>query len=97
MSDRPSSATAAPAGARALLEPPADFVCRHVGPAEAERAEMLKSLGVASLDALVAETEVASATLRTIIQASPCGSLLMVSGLPVRAAFTSRTSPATGE
>jgi glycine dehydrogenase len=56
LSERPSSVTAAPAGARPLLFPPADFVRRHVGPGEAERAEMLKSLGVPSLDALVAET-----------------------------------------
>ena len=45
-----------PAGARALLDPPADFVRRHVGPGEAEIAGMLKALGVASLDALVSET-----------------------------------------
>ncbi|HYN00835.1 MAG TPA: aminomethyl-transferring glycine dehydrogenase [Vicinamibacteria bacterium] len=45
-----------PAGARARLVPPADFVRRHVGPGEAEIAAMLKALGVASLDALVSET-----------------------------------------
>ena len=54
MSD--SASVTAPAGARALLDPPADFVRRHVGPGEAEIAEMLKALGVASLDALVSET-----------------------------------------
>jgi glycine dehydrogenase len=47
---------AAPAGRAALLDPPADFVHRHVGPGEREIAEMLKSLGVASLEALVGET-----------------------------------------
>ena len=46
----------APAGARARLDPPADFVRRHVGPGEAEIAGMLKALGLASLDALVSET-----------------------------------------
>ena len=54
MSDSASVTT--PAGARALLDPPADFVRRHVGPGEAEMAGMLKALGVASLDALVSET-----------------------------------------
>jgi glycine dehydrogenase len=54
LSDR--AAVAAFAGAGALLHPPADFVRRHVGSGDAEIAEMLKTLGVASLDALVAET-----------------------------------------
>jgi glycine dehydrogenase len=54
VSDSASVTTAA--GARALLDPPADFVQRHVGPSEAEVASMLKALGVASLDALVGET-----------------------------------------
>jgi glycine dehydrogenase len=43
-------------GARALLDPPAEFSRRHVGPSDAEIASMLKALGVASLDALVSET-----------------------------------------
>jgi len=47
---------AAPAATAAVLDPPADFVHRHVGPGEAEIAEMLKTLGVASLEALVGET-----------------------------------------
>jgi len=51
-----SASVTAPAGARALLDPPADFVRRHVGPGEPEIAGMLKALGVASLDALVNET-----------------------------------------
>jgi glycine dehydrogenase len=51
-----SASVTSPAGARALLDPPADFVRRHVGPGEAEIAGMLKELGVASLDALVSET-----------------------------------------
>ena len=46
--------TAAPAAA--LLNPPADFVRRHVGPSEADVASMLKTLGLDSLDALVGET-----------------------------------------
>ena len=54
MSD--SASVSAPAGARALLTQPADFVRRHVGPSEAEIAGMLKTLAVASLDALVGET-----------------------------------------
>jgi glycine dehydrogenase len=52
----PLSATVVPAGARGLLAPPADFVKRHVGPSGADVAEMLAALGLASLDALVAET-----------------------------------------
>jgi glycine dehydrogenase len=44
------------ASAEALLAPPADFVRRHVGPRDAEIAEMLETLGLASLDALVGET-----------------------------------------
>jgi glycine dehydrogenase len=39
-----------------VLHPPADFVRRHVGLSPADVAEMLKVLGVASMDALVAET-----------------------------------------
>ena len=53
---KPTSPVSAPAGASALLRPPADFVRRHVGPSEADLAEMLKALGVPSLDALVAQT-----------------------------------------
>ncbi len=55
MSDS-TAANAAPSGARALLQPPADFVRRHVGPNDAERAAMLASLGLDSLEALVAQT-----------------------------------------
>jgi glycine dehydrogenase len=54
LSDRP-----APPPARtesSLLEHPADFVRRHVGPDETEVAEMLDALGLESLDALVGET-----------------------------------------
>ena len=47
---------AAPSPARAALQPPADFVRRHVGPSDADVAEMLKALGLASLDALVEQT-----------------------------------------
>jgi len=50
------AAVAVPSGKGALLNPPADFVRRHVGPSEAEIAEMLKALGLASLEALVEET-----------------------------------------
>ncbi len=39
-----------------LLQPTPDFVRRHVGPSDAEIAGMLKTLGLASLDALVDET-----------------------------------------
>jgi glycine dehydrogenase len=56
VSDRPAPVTAAPAGPRAPLHPPADFVRRHVGPSAPDTAEMLKVLGVASLDTLMAET-----------------------------------------
>jgi glycine dehydrogenase len=51
-----SASVTTPATARTLLDPPADFVRRHVGPGEAEIAVMLTELGVASLDALVSET-----------------------------------------
>jgi glycine cleavage system P protein (glycine dehydrogenase) len=51
-----SSSVSAPAGATATLRPPADFVRRHVGPSEADVTEMLGTLGLASLDALVAQT-----------------------------------------
>jgi glycine dehydrogenase len=47
---------AAPSRAASRLDPPADFVRRHVGPSEADVARMLETLGVASLDALVAQT-----------------------------------------
>ncbi|MDX2119404.1 MAG: aminomethyl-transferring glycine dehydrogenase [Planctomycetota bacterium] len=39
--------------ARSLLSPSDTFVHRHLGPSEADIAEMLDSLGVASLDALI--------------------------------------------
>jgi glycine dehydrogenase len=45
-----------PDGTRSPLEAPADFWRRHVGPSEAEIDEMLESLGLESLDALVGET-----------------------------------------
>ena len=45
---------AAPSEARAAIQPPADFVRRHVGPSDADVALMLKALGLDSLDALVA-------------------------------------------
>jgi len=51
-----AAAVAVPSGKGALLHPPADFVRRHVGPGEAEVAEMLDVLGVPSLEALVDET-----------------------------------------
>src|SRR5687767_5157008 len=37
----------------AVLERHADFVRRHIGPSEAEVAEMLATLGLASLDDLI--------------------------------------------
>jgi len=48
--------TAPRSATRAALAPPADFVRRHVGPTDADIAEMLRTLGVGSLDELVAET-----------------------------------------
>ncbi len=39
-----------------LLSPAPDFVRRHIGPSDVEIARMLKTLGLESLDALVAET-----------------------------------------
>jgi glycine dehydrogenase len=47
--------TASPARTGSSLEHPADFVRRHVGPGEAEIAEMLDALGLESLDALVGD------------------------------------------
>jgi glycine dehydrogenase len=44
------------AGSRSPLVRSADFCRRHVGPGEADIAEMLGSLGLDSLDALVGET-----------------------------------------
>jgi glycine dehydrogenase len=52
----PDTAPVTAAPAAALLNPPADFVRRHVGPSEADVASMLKTLGLDSLDALVGET-----------------------------------------
>jgi glycine cleavage system P protein (glycine dehydrogenase) len=48
--------TTPPAGPRARLAAPADFVRRHVGPSDADVAEMLRALGRASLDDLMSET-----------------------------------------
>jgi glycine dehydrogenase len=56
LSDHPVAVTPAPTAGRSRLEPPADFVRRHVGPSEDEIAVMLKVLGLDSLDALVGET-----------------------------------------
>ncbi len=44
------------ADARSSLEAPADFCRRHVGPTDGDIADMLGTLGVDSLGALVAET-----------------------------------------
>jgi glycine dehydrogenase len=54
--------TTAPSGAD-LLPPPAGFVCRHVGPSDADVAAMLRTLGLDSLDALVGQTVPAGITL----------------------------------
>src|SRR5262249_6086227 len=54
-----TTATSAPSvagGAAALLAPTDHFPPRHIGPSDAEIAEMLSTLGLESLDALVAET-----------------------------------------
>jgi glycine dehydrogenase len=53
------------------LKHPDQFVDRHVGPDEAEIAEMLRTLGVASLDALVAETVPASIRIARPLELPP--------------------------
>ncbi len=52
------------AAARVRLDPPADFPSRHVGPDEAEVRAMLDTLGLASLDELVAKTLPAAIRLK---------------------------------
>ena len=58
LSKMPPSEDSTPpsAGSRSPLDHTADFCRRHVGPGEADIAEMLESLGLDSLDALVGET-----------------------------------------
>src|SRR3990172_2149889 len=63
----PPSAVAVPAppgAAPTPLDPPADFVRRHVGPREVEIRDMLTALGLDSLQALVGETVPAPIPLR---------------------------------
>ena len=62
MTSSPAARPAAPA--TAPLAHPDRFVRRHVGPGAAEQTAMLRTLGVASLDALIAETVPASIRLR---------------------------------
>jgi glycine dehydrogenase len=64
--------TAAPAASQ--LDPPADFVRRHVGPSEEDVASMLSTLGLDSLDALVAATVPAGIRLeRPLALPAPVG------------------------
>jgi glycine dehydrogenase len=51
-----TSAPSAASGAAALLSRSDHFPRRHIGPSDAEIADMLATLGLSSLDALVAET-----------------------------------------
>ncbi len=68
MSNDPTATLSPPAPAadsgsalgRSLLEPVDTFAHRHIGPSDAEIAEMLAELGLDSLDALVDETVPAS-------------------------------------
>jgi glycine dehydrogenase len=60
---RPPEAAERPAPARAL-EPTGRFVDRHIGPSDAEVAEMLEAIGLDSLDALVEATVPSSIRLR---------------------------------
>jgi glycine dehydrogenase len=53
---QPESTAATLSATGRELEPPADFPNRHIGPDAAEIAAMLKLLGAASLDELVART-----------------------------------------
>ncbi len=53
------------------LAHPDVFVRRHIGPSAEDRAEMLKALGVASLDALVEETVPASIRLGRTLDLGP--------------------------
>jgi len=55
-----TTATLRPPSLRDLLQPTDTFVRRHLGPSDADIAEMLRALGVESLDALIDETIPAS-------------------------------------
>ena len=53
------------------LEHPDTFVRRHIGPSAEDQAKMLKSMGVASLDALVGETVPKSIRLSRALDLGP--------------------------
>ena len=53
------------------LEHPDTFVRRHIGPSQEDQARMLKSMGVASLDALVTDTVPSSIRLRRHLDLGP--------------------------
>src|ERR1044071_2040596 len=57
-----------------LLQQPAHFVRRHVGPGTAETSEMLALVGFSSLDALVNEAVPASIRLAPPLQLPPARS-----------------------
>jgi len=56
LSERESTTAATLPANRVLLEPPADFAIRHIGPDADDVAAMLQVLGVGSLDELTART-----------------------------------------
>jgi glycine dehydrogenase len=70
LDDRPHSAVK-DRPAPATLEPADSFVPRHIGPDEAEIAQMLERLGLPSLEALIEETVPAGIRLRRRLDLPP--------------------------
>ena len=68
---QPESTAATLSATGRELEPPADFPNRHIGPDAAEIAAMLKLLGAASLDELVARTVPAGIRLTRPLELPP--------------------------
>ena len=70
----PADSSATGSRASKELEHPDAFVRRHVGPAEADVAAMLKTLGLASLDALIDATVPKSIRLKKPLALEPARS-----------------------
>jgi glycine dehydrogenase len=71
LDDRPTSAVNDRLPAAPSLAPTDGFVSRHIGPDEAEVAQMLERLGRPSLDALIEETVPADIRLRRSLALPP--------------------------
>jgi glycine dehydrogenase len=71
LDDRPTSAVKDRLPAAPSLAPTDGFVSRHIGPDEAEVAQMLERLGRPSLDALIEETVPADIRLRRPLALPP--------------------------